>query len=256
MEQQFHPNFPSVPLVRHRTYGRTVRGTKLEEQSWGDMDKSILFLSGLSGADRQVVPFLLRWWDGITGTAPLSGIDREALRGRARLRLIANLNPDGAAAEDQNNKKPLETAENPSFDPGARNARGVCVNANFNAGWIDLRNRFSTRSDLGSFPESEAESAAFCALIRSDPPAAVIFFRQGENAFIYPPGSSAEGIRAARLIGGYAGVPVRESAPSPGSAAAWLIREGISVYGFRSLPADEDAPLPGTVFTLCCAALC
>ena len=79
-------------------FGRSREGNDLVEHHWGNLEKSILFLSGFSEKDAPISDLLLRWKRDLFEAERYGGIlgdfDLKTLKNKCKIRMIPILNPD------------------------------------------------------------------------------------------------------------------------------------------------------------------
>ncbi|MBO5248491.1 MAG: hypothetical protein J6B54_04245 [Clostridia bacterium] len=235
MQRDLQTPFPDEkPTV----FGRSRMGNDLEEYRWGDQEKSILFLSGFTSADRPISQLLIQWKNHLKqaekyGEA-FGDFDLKSLKNKCRIRIIPVLNPD-AYVLNQNGLKekgifPSKTAKNPSIDSVIEtNYRGVNLNQNFNANWLKMRMEHPEKKDIGPFPESEAETASLTALLRKDLPRASVILRWQNPALRYPRQALPREVREAVFLGQYSALPVSPADDNDGTAFQWLSDRGVRV---------------------------
>lgn len=263
MQTDFQGMFQTEkPLV----FGRSRRGNDLEEYQWGSKEKSILFLSGFTSEDRPLSQLLLRWKSNLAEEERYGGIlgdfDLKTLKNKCKIRVIPILNPDayeinqnGLSKNYSFDKKPLETNEKmPNSNIIRTNFRGVDLNRNFNSNWIKMRNENPQRNDIGTFPESETETAALTARLRKDLPRSAVILRYGERGLHYPKEATEKEIREAVFLGHYASLSVSPAAETDGTALQWLTDRGVKVIEVFLPGADpKQYPKLRDLLTMCAA---
>ena len=205
-----------------------AKAKNTEERIWGDMEKSILFVSGFSEEDRLVASTLDTWFSNLTqahfkGKKP-GGFDLDHLKNQCRIRVLPMLkNPESdlrrnsTENEGKNKEKSFIEAQKSAVD----------LNRNFNTNWIRLKNSPTHRDKCGPFPESEGAVASFARRIKADTPSAAVILRHGKNALFYPPQATSKEQKEALFLGQYRSVPVYRAVDTDGTALQWLTDRGI-----------------------------
>ncbi|HZT90514.1 MAG TPA: M14 family zinc carboxypeptidase [Gaiellaceae bacterium] len=192
----------------HRTFvlGRSVDGRVITAVETGDPDtpRKTLVVGCIHGDERAGIAIA----DRLIATAAPAETD---------LWIVADLNPDGAAA-------------------GTRgNARGVDLNRNFPWRWRRLTGVY----DSGPRPLSEPEARIAYRLILRVRPAVSIWFHQHLDRVDDSTGSRA----LERRFAGAAGLRLAPLAREPGSAVTWETHQFPNASSFVvELPAGSLAP--------------
>lgn len=238
------------------TYGKTWMGAPLEEYRWGDRETSAVFVSGFTSSDRPLCELLSRWHRDLTQAMEYGGIlgdfNLKNLKPRCCVRVCPCINADALEISEKGispdhpfaGKLRGSRLNSADLTKIGTNLRGVDLNRNFNADWISYRQDHPERNDLGNFPESEAETGAFCSRMRSEPPAAALIFRIGENAVFHSEEATAEELREASFLGQYADLPVHPAPDPRGSALQWFTQSGIKAFEIHLSPIDSEQSYP------------
>ncbi len=263
MQADFQDTFQAEkPLV----FGRSRRGNDLEEYTWGGKEKSILFLSGFTSQDRPFSNLLFRWKRDLAEGEQYGGIlgdfDLKTLKNKCRIRIIPILNPDAYEINRNGLRKNNHVCEN-SLQTEEKNSeskiiltnfRGVDLNRNFNANWLKMRQLTPQRNDIGTFPESETETAALTALLRKDLPRSTVILRHGEKELHYPNEATEKELREAVFLGHYASLSVSPARDTDGTALQWLTDRGVKVIEVCLPDADpKHYPKFRDLLTMCAA---
>lgn len=263
MQADFQNVFQTETPLR---FGRSREGNDLEEYTWGDKEKSILFLSGFTSLDQPFSDLLFQWKSNLAEGELYGGIlgdfDLKTLKNKCRIRIVPILNPDsykinrnGIRNKNSFSENPLQTEEkNSESNILYTNSRGVDINRNFNANWIKMRQRNPQRSDLGPFPESETETASLTARLRKDMPRSAVVLRYGERGLFHPREATEKEIREAVFLGHYASLPVSPAQDTDGTALQWLTDRGVKVIEVLLPDADpKQYPKLRDLLTICAA---
>lgn len=243
-------------------FGRTRQGLPLEEHVWGNQDKSILFLSGLSPKDAPLSQALLRWERDLIQGEMYGGIlgdfDLKSLKERCRIRLIPYLDPEIKNSNRIGIGNTEEKLRNQRYYKGLipveeTNERGVNLNRNFNSNWIKLRKMSPERTDCGPFPESEGEVYAFSRRIREALPTGAVVLRSGQNCLFYPEQTTPKELKEAVFLGQYAALPLRRAEESDGTAFQWLHDRGIKTLEIRIEDPSRSYEKLKNLLTMCAA---
>ena len=183
-------------------------------------------------------------------------------------------NPDGdelcRSGIDESNpfcprvKRINKNSEN--FSEWSANIRGIDLERNFNARWLDGK-MFERKKNIfmpspsgygGEFPESELESASLCYFIRKTEPSGICVLRSGKRSAEYFSGTdvSGEAERKARFIAKLSGIPVGEIPPerAAGSICGWAELE-LSIPAVQILVenAEKDYEIYRDILTVAAA---
>lgn len=228
-----------------------------EEHILGDMDKSILFLSGLSPEDLPLSLGLQKWFFHICNEKNSDGFDLDHLKKRCRIRVIPALDEFSLKLNQNGIRKNENNCKNTKNQPDQRlNHRGVNLNRNFNANWLRMIRESPGRTDCGPFPESESAVAAAVRKIKENPPESALILMHGQNALYYPEEATEKEQKEAFFLGRYAALTVRCATDTTGTALQWLTDRGIKALELRWKGEITDR-FPKTLrnLLLMCAAL-
>lgn len=240
-------------------FGHSSQGQELAEHTWGNKDKSILFLSGFGAKDAPAAETLLRWKNHLCEAEKYGGIlgdfNLKNLRNKCKIRIIPVFNPDCCKINRnglQNTTKINEISKKINLD--AINHRGVDLNRNFNANWMKLYNTVQRKKGLSSFPESEPETAALTRYLKQNLPDCAVILRYGQNALLYPDQVTPKELKEAIFLGQYGHFPVKQALDADGTPLQWLTDRGVKVI---ELHCDDFSAARYTklrdLFTMCAA---
>ncbi len=259
------------PFLSGSSLTSSILGRDIPLLKLGEGKRVILYVGVHHGTEWMTGALLLRFAEELCQAAldgrAISGVHIPfALKSRTLL-FIPMLNPDGVAiAQGTSNDGDLLSERRRRMNPTGdfthwqANARGVDLNHNYDAGFLEYK-RIERELGIeggaptrysGEFPESEPESAALAALVRASMPSAVLSLHtQGEEIYYAAEakvaGSEAVARRFASLSGYRVAVP--EGAAAYGGLADYTAGTlGIPSFtlecgrGENPLP-DDDAPL-------------
>ena len=205
------------PALARRTLGKSILGRDIPLMLLGRGKRKLLYVSTHHATEwltsRLLLAFLSELCEAAEAHAHPYGIDVEFLLEQRMLCLVPMLNPDGVAIhlgsqDDPLAERRLRMTENADFSHWQANARGVDLNHNYSVGFAEYKagegalgitggapTRYS-----GDAPESEPETAALAAFIRSVKPRLVMSLHtQGEEIYYRGGGCELDGVRAAAL---------------------------------------------------------
>ncbi len=256
------------PFLRLEKAGKTALGKELLVLRLGRKRESyVLYAAAFHGLERLSAGVCLRFVERLcralmTGR-DLAGVPVRRVLAERGLIALPLVNPDGAdialhgerAAGGDGRIKRLCGGH---FETWNANARGVDVNHNFDAGWQELRRAEEAAGIFGPGPtryggprpESEAETAALCALCRQNPVSHVVALHtQGEVIYWqYGPDTPPNAKRMAQILSASSGYALDkpDALASHGGFKDWFIREfhrpGFTVElgkGRNPLPASD-----------------
>ncbi len=252
--------FLSGSILTSSILGRDIPLLKL-----GEGKRIVLYVGAHHGTEWMTGALLLHFLEELclaqaAGRAVLGVHIPFALK-RRTLVFVPMLNPDGVAiAQGVSNDGDLLSERrrrmNPSgdFTHWQANARGVDLNHNYDAGFLEYK-RIESELGIeggaptrysGEFPESEPESAALASLVRTLMPAAVLSLHtQGEEIYYAAEagvaGSEAIARRFARLSGYRVAVP--EGAAAYGGLADYTAGK-LRIPSFTVECGRGENPLP------------
>lgn len=259
------------PFLVVSTIGKSLVGRSLPLITVGSGQKSVLYVGTHHGMEwittLLLVKYLKEYCQAIEEKKPLFGLSAEYLFKSRTVYVVPMLNPDGVELQckgcDPDNPltERLMAMSGGDFSHWQANGRGVDLNHNYNAGFADYKakepalgifgggpTRFS-----GAHPESEPETAALCAFIRTaDPRLLIALHTQGGEIYADYNGHLPQGAstiaRRMSAMSGYA-VATPEPAACFGGLKDWFIdafdRPGFTIEcgkGTNPLP-ETDAPI-------------
>lgn len=248
--------------------GKSLVGRELPLITVGEGEKSVLFVGTHHGLESitslVLMKYVREYCTAVESGARIAGIDTSLLYRMRRILIVPMLNPDGVelAVNGCDTENPLtdrlSAMSGGDYSNWQANGRGVDLNHNYNAGFDEYKKlepslgingggptRFS-----GDYPESEPETAALCALIRTtDISLLMALHTQGgeiyadSNGYIPWGGKTIAG-RLSALTGYRIAKP--ESAAAYGGLKDWFIAEydrpGFTLecgYGNNPLPITD-----------------
>ena len=230
------------------------------EYTWGDMEKSILFLSGFSAKDSALSAALTTWFSVLNTPSHTerfsAGFDKERLKKRCKIRIIPHLEENQSDLYRNGITKQenlLFLSEKTSIKSAEE--RGIDLNRNFNANWIKMKTRDPKRKDCGPFPESERAVAALVQKIKDNPPLSILLLRHGQNTLYYPKEATQKELKEAQFLAQWGGLPLRQATDTEGTALQWMTDRGIKTLElqYTLTPENNSATLQKILFL--CAAL-
>lgn len=256
------------PFLRPEKAGKTSMGKELLAlRLGGKRSRYVLYAAAFHGRERISAGVCLRFIERLcralmTG-GELAGVPVRRVLAERGLIALPLVNPDGVDIALHGEKAAggdgrIRRLCGGHFDRWNANARGVDINHNFDAGWEELR---KAEEEAGIFgpgpvryggprPESEAETAALCALCRNNPVSHVIALHtQGEVIYWqYGEHTPQKALRMAQVLSASSGYALDEPSglASHGGFKDWFIREfhrpGFTVElgrGVNPLPASD-----------------
>lgn len=235
------------PFFSVSTLGKSLVGRELPLIAVGSGEKSVLYVGTHHGMEWITSVLLLRYLNEVgkllSEGGKIFGVDAEHLFSRRKVYVVPMLNPDGVElhlrGEDPQNPltERLNAMSGGDFSRWQANGRGVDLNHNYNAGFDTYK---AMESSLGIFgggptrfsgahPESEPETAALCAFLRSvDVGLLLALHTQGGEIYAdyngYVPQGGAMIARRMAAMSGYV-VAKPETAASYGGCKDWFISE-------------------------------
>ena len=218
-----HLSMAYPPLTR-RTLGESLLGRRIPLLCLGKGARRLLYVGAHHGAEWLTARLLLRFIEELTraylsGARPY-GLDLDFLLSVRTLCFVPMLNPDGVAIAMGDRDDPLfecrrRAVPNGDFSRWQANARGVDLNHNYRVGFSEYKRLEPGLGILGCAPtrysgerpESEPESAALAAFIRTSAPRLVMSLHtQGEEIYwrgggVALPGAQGMAERMAALSG-------------------------------------------------------
>ena len=190
----------SVPVLN---IGFSILGRDLPALRLGEGPKKLLYVGAHHASEWLTATALLHFSEQLLGAARassrLTGVDAAGLLKAVSIFVVPMLNPDGVEIEQRGaegggifSERLLLLNGGFDFTHWQANARGVDLNHNYEAGWAEAK-MLEREAGIfgggptrygGEFPESEPESAALCAFVRSvDFDAVLALHSQGEEIY-------------------------------------------------------------------------
>lgn len=255
----------AYPFLSGSSLASSILGRDIPLLKLGEGKRILLYVGAHHGTEWMTGALLLHFLEELcmareAGGAVLGVHIPFVLKSRT-LVFVPMLNPDGVAIAQGPSADGDLLAErrrrmNPSgdFSHWQANARGVDLNHNYDAGFLEYK-RIERELGIeggaptrysGEFPESEPESAALAALIRTLMPAAVLSLHtQGEEIYYAAEakieGSEAIAHRFAKLSGYRVAVP--EGAAAYGGLADYTAGK-LRIPSFTLECGKGENPLP------------
>ncbi|MBE6641978.1 MAG: hypothetical protein E7619_10390 [Ruminococcaceae bacterium] len=262
------------PFLGVEYIGETIMGRPICAAVFGEGKTEYMYISGHHGSEwitgLSLIRFLYELCEAHSLKRRIYGADTDFIMREKRLVIIPLLNVDGAELQqhgiDENN--PLKdrilrmNGDSTDFSHWQANIRGVDLNHNYNAGWlqykkIEQENGIACGAPTkysGACPESEPECGAVCAYVRAHSVRSLISLHtQGEEIYYSSLSSCPVGARAvASRIASVTGY--KTSAPSGSAAYGGLIDWFIAEYdrpaftlecgkGVNPLPLSDEAKI-------------
>ena len=264
----------NYPFLNIEYLGDTIMGRPICAAVFGHGKTEYLYISGHHGSEwitgLCLLRFLYELCEAHRVKRRIHGTDTDYIMREKRLVVVPLLNVDGAELQqhgiEENN--PLKerilrmNGESTDFTHWQANVRGVDLNHNYNAGWIEykaieaengIENGAPTKYS-GPSPESEPECAAVCNYLRNHNVRSLISLHtQGEEIYFSslqscPVGARSVANRMAQMTG------YKISAPSGSAAYGGLIDWFIAEYdrpaftlecgkGENPLPLSDEAKI-------------
>ena len=259
------------PCLTVTSIGKSLVGRSLPLLTVGNGEKSVLYVGTHHGMEWITTLLLMKYVNeycqAIEERKTFFGLSADYLYQTRTVHVVPMLNPDGVELQSKgcDPENPLTdrlmAMSGGDFSHWQANGRGVDLNHNYNAGFSDYKakepslgifgcgpTRFS-----GAHPESEPETAALCALIRTvEPCLLVALHTQGGEIYADYNGHLPKGsftiARRMSAMSGYA-VATPEPAACFGGLKDWFIdafdRPGFTIEcgkGTNPLP-ESDAPI-------------
>lgn len=190
------------PFFRTEIIGKTILGRQIFAAVLGEGKTELLYLSGQHGAEWMtglaLIRFLYELCEAFETGRKMYGCDTRYLLSCKRLTIVPLLNIDGAELSLHNLQEGNPLAErllrmngdNPDFSRWQANARGVDLDYNYDALWMEYKSaeqkngvpEGAPAKYSGATPESEPESNAIASLIRAHAFRSLLTLRtQGEQ---------------------------------------------------------------------------
>jgi len=257
----------AYPFLGIEYIGESILGKRICAFVMGEGKTELLYISGHHGAEwitgLALIRFVYELCEAYEAKRKVYGADTRFLLKEKRFVIIPLLNPDGAEIQQNgiSTDNPLYERvmkmNNGSSDFSAwqANARGVDLNHNYNAGWMEYKaieqeNGIETGAPTkysGPCAESEPECGAVCAYIRGHNFRSLLSLHtQGEEIYYSSLGCCPSGARViAKKISAITGY--RLSAPSGTAAYGGLLDWFIQEYGLPAFTLEcgkGQNPLP------------
>lgn len=276
VDYKFVEGFVDLILERYGqaeaiSVGRSIRGRELFCIRLGTPGAlPVLYVGAHHGMEHITSAVLLRfineYCESLLRGERMYGIDMRYLYSERCIYVVPMLNPDGvelslngASPESPLYERLIKMNGGEDFTLWQANERGVDLNHNYNAGFNEYKpiereagiygggpTKYS-----GEYPESEPETAALCALIRTVSPELVLTLHsQGEEIFYTSGGIAPHASRRiGRIISELTGYKLSEpeGTAAYGGLTDWFIAE----YGKPSFTLEcgkGKNPLPGDDF--------
>ncbi|MBE6572854.1 MAG: peptidase M14 [Ruminococcaceae bacterium] len=233
------------------TIGSSLLGKPIPAVRIGEGKSKLLYVGTHHGMERITTGILIRFLEELCEYLSYSrmiyGVSSEYILKTRCIYMIPMLNPDGAdiqlhgVTEDNIMYQRLIEMNNKSsdFSHWQANARGVDLNHNYNAGFEEYKNiekelgiyGGSATRYSGEYPESEPETSAITAFIRTLSPFKYIFtlHTQGEEIYSGYNGHEPKGSRRAASVlanaSGYTLCQPESGAASYGGLKDWYVSE-------------------------------
>ncbi len=247
--------------------GNSIRGRELHCVRLGKKEAlPIIYVGAHHGMERMTSALLLRfineYCEAMMNGMKMYGVDMRYLFSERCIYIIPMLNPDGvelslhgASRESPLYDRLLRMNGGDDFGKWQANERGVDLNHNYNAGFLEYKEREKELGLLGGaptkysgeYPESEPETKALCRLIRTTEPELILTLHtQGEEIY-YTSGGAAPTLsrRLGRIISEICGYRLAEpeGTAAYGGLTDWFVAE----YGKPSFTIEcgrGENPLP------------
>ena len=252
------------PALSRRTLGKSILGRDIPLLLLGRGKRKLLYVATHHATEwlttRLLLTFLAELCEAAEARVRPYGIDAEFLLCRRMLCFVPMLNPDGVAihlgiSDDPLAERRRHMTENSDFTHWQANARGVDLNHNYAVGFAEYKAEEAALGIMGGAPtrysgdapESEPETAALAAFIRSVRPGLVMSLHtQGEEIYYRGGGSELPGARAAALrLSSLSGYRIAE--PSGPAAYGGLCDYTTASLGIPSFTVEcgrGENPLP------------
>ncbi len=216
------------------TLGHSILSREIPVLRLGTGERSLLYVGAHHGSEWMTSVLLLHFVNDLcscyTAKKTSEGLELSYLLSNRSLYIVPMLNPDGVelsinGAEESllRERQMRQNGGSPDFTHWQANARGVDLNHNYNAGFFaykkwERENEISAGATRysGECPESEPESAALAALVRSLSPLLILTLHtQGEEIYY----GKREGSASHRLAGQLSRLSGYRVAHAEGAAA-------------------------------------
>lgn len=185
------------------TIGTSILGKSIPIITIGQGKKSIIYIGGHHGMEWITSALLVNFIDDFShqlfANQNIFGISAQILYKTRKIHILPMLNPDGIdyqihGISDDNVLKSRLLKINPcgDFSTWQANARGVDLNHNYNAGFVEYKtiekqlniSNGAPSKYSGEYPESEPETRSICNYVRYvNPLLALTLHTQGEEIF-------------------------------------------------------------------------
>jgi len=164
---------------KHEVIGRSVLGRKIEAYTYGNGEKSLVFVGGVHGGyEWNSVLLAYQFMDYLTKNP-------KAIPINLKVTVIPDLNPDGVFAvtgKDGRFTIADVSTSSQTLASGRFNANKVDLNRNFDCKWQPKSTWQSKTVSAGSRAFSEPEAAALRDFVLANKPTATIFWHSKSNA--------------------------------------------------------------------------
>lgn len=217
------PKWPENSLI-----GRSVQGRDIQEYTYGDGSKHIVFVGGMHGGyEWNSVLLAYRLMDHLKG-------GKDTVPANLKITVIPDLNPDGTyeiiGKEGRFSESDVPEGDHAS---GRFNANGVDLNRNFDCHWKPEGTWKGKTVSAGSAPFSEPEARALREFVLMEKPDAVVFWHSKASA-VYASECDDGILPVTRAImdayagaTGYDAVESFDAYPVQGDSEGWLASVGI-----------------------------
>lgn len=205
------------PMLARRTLGKTILGRDIPLLLLGKGKRKLLYVATHHATEwltsRLCLKLVAELCEACEGHTSPYGIRVDFLLSKRMLCFVPMLNPDGVAIHLGQHDDPLaerrdRMTEGADFSHWQANARGVDLNHNYAVGFAEYKAEEAALGITGGAPtrysgeapESEPETAALAAFIRTVMPRLVMSLHtQGEEIYFRGGGRELPGVRAAAM---------------------------------------------------------
>ncbi len=266
------------PDIRVFSVGESIRGREILAARLGNpmAPTSTLYVGAHHGMEHITSAVLMRfineYFQYRAEGRRMFGVGMDFIFERRAIYVVPMLNPDGVelSLHGADEKSPLyerllKMNGSDDFTHWQANERGVDLNHNYNAGFVEYK-RIEKDSGIfggcasgysGEYPESEPEVSALCGLIRTlEPNVILTLHTQGEEIYCGGDYASKKTLGVGHLIAEMTGytLAVPTGSAAYGGLTDWFVRE----YGKPSFTLEcgrGENPLPHSDFPKISAGL-
>lgn len=172
------PVAKEVPTVKKEVIGKSVEGREIENYTFGNGPKHLVFVGGIHGGYE---------WNSVMLAYKLIDFLKEnpnELNANLTVSVIPSANPDGLfkVVDREGRFGVSDVSDNVPLGTGRFNANGVDLNRNFDCKWAPEATWRSKKVSAGTQPFSEPESVAIRDFTLKEKPNAFVFFHSQANA--------------------------------------------------------------------------